>query len=91
MSKPPHLIPGTPEYAGYKNMRTREWRIRTLLRKQRGLCYVCKEPLSIKDHEGPDYATIEHVIPLSKGGKDDLSNLAVSHQKCNTQKGNKVP
>lgn len=47
-------------------------------------CFVCKTHV-----EKPD-ATLEHVIPRSKGGTDDMSNLAISHGKCNNQRGNAV-
>ena len=33
---------------------------------------------------------IDHVIPLSKGGADNLQNVRPSHGKCNLQKGDKV-
>ena len=36
---------------------------------------------------GKDYsATIEHVIPRSKGGSDDQDNLAMSCHKCNKER-----
>ena len=33
---------------------------------------------------------IDHVIPLSKGGKSNASNLVTSCQDCNLEKGNKI-
>ena len=33
---------------------------------------------------------IDHIIPVSKGGKDMLDNLQVSHSTCNLRKGNRV-
>lgn len=45
-------------------------------------CFVCKL------HVTPDAATLEHIVPRSKGGTDDMSNLAISHSKCNNQRGN---
>lgn len=46
------------------------------------LCYVCGKPVSRKD------ATLEHIIPLSKGGTDKWENLQISHDACNQLKGN---
>lgn len=32
------------------------------------------------------YAEVDHLVPISKGGTDDLSNLALACVTCNTQK-----
>lgn len=34
--------------------------------------------------ENPD--TVDHVIPVSKGGADDLDNLVLSCKRCNSRK-----
>lgn len=45
-------------------------------------CYLCGKPIiSIKDYN------IDHVYPLSRGGKDIPSNWAMAHKKCNEEKG----
>lgn len=33
---------------------------------------------------------VDHVKPLSKGGTNDITNLALVHVKCNTNKGSEV-
>lgn len=35
-------------------------------------------------------ATVDHIVPLSKGGSDELENLQLAHWICNNQKSNKV-
>lgn len=40
--------------------------------------------------ESPPFE-IEHVIPLSKGGNNYLTNLVFSCHDCNTLKSNKLP
>ncbi|WP_231714508.1 HNH endonuclease [Desulfonema ishimotonii] len=35
--------------------------------------------------------TIDHIIPKSRGGRDDFDNCVASCKKCNTRKGNKTP
>lgn len=35
-----------------------------------------------------DEATVDHVLPKSKGGKDEWENLALTSAKINTEKGN---
>jgi 5-methylcytosine-specific restriction endonuclease McrA len=34
--------------------------------------------------------TVDHVVPLSKGGSDDPENLKLAHWVCNVRKGNKI-
>jgi hypothetical protein len=51
-------------------------------RRARGCCEYClsQEPYS------PDPFSVEHIIPLAKGGTHDLDNLAWSCQGCNSRK-----
>lgn len=48
-------------------------------------CYLCGKLIPIgKRH-------VDHVVPLSKGGKHAASNMAIAHSFCNTSKGGKMP
>lgn len=49
-------------------------------------CALCPTPFAIDD-----YPTIDHWIPLSKGGTWDLENLKLAHKRCNSLKGDKMP
>lgn len=49
------------------------------------LCHWCKMEMSYKE------ATVEHLVPLSKGGTNDIKNLRLAHQSCNQDRGNKMP
>src|SRR5574339_273553 len=44
-------------------------------------CFVCKK------HVKEGNATLEHIIPLSKGGSSDIENLSISHYQCNKARG----
>lgn len=44
-------------------------------------CELCKGNIS--------RCTIDHVVPKSKGGDDRLDNLRLTHEKCNSKRGNK--
>lgn len=37
-----------------------------------------------------DYATIDHVIPSSKGGSNDETNLVLACSSCNCEKGDQI-
>ncbi len=45
-------------------------------------CYCCENPVL------PCEMTLEHIKPRYLGGTNDISNLAISHQHCNMQRGN---
>lgn len=55
------------------------------------ICHLCNQivDMDIKrtDKMG---ATIDHVLPISKGGLDTMENVALAHWICNIRKGNKV-
>lgn len=63
----------------------RNVRYKKLYDAQDGKCYLCDLPLSGYD------CTIDHVLPVSKGGKDSLRNILLTHGKCNHDKGNRLP
>jgi 5-methylcytosine-specific restriction endonuclease McrA len=45
-------------------------------------CFVCHRHVDKKN------ATLEHVLPISKYGTDDMDNLSISHTQCNQRRGN---
>jgi len=47
-------------------------------------CFYCKKQLTDKDK------TVDHKIPVSKGGTNDPSNLVISCSFCNSAKSNKT-
>jgi 5-methylcytosine-specific restriction endonuclease McrA len=53
-------------------------------------CHLCggrvDMALSGMDPAGP---TIDHLLPLSVGGLDELANVALAHRACNIRKGNR--
>jgi hypothetical protein len=55
-----------------------------ITQRAQGCCEYCWSQLKFS----PDPFSIEHIIPLSKGGTYDLDNLALSCQGCNNRKYN---
>ena len=47
----------------------------------KGICYHCENRFSL------DELTMDHLIPISRGGKSDKKNCVVSCKKCNSEKG----
>lgn len=47
-------------------------------------CYLCLKTIPINED------TLDHIIPLSKGGTNEYNNLSVSCRSCNSKKGNKL-
>lgn len=53
-----------------------------------GKCIFCNKKLLInEDGSLVNHATIEHIIPKSQGGSDEIKNLALACKQCNTEKG----
>jgi 5-methylcytosine-specific restriction endonuclease McrA len=53
-----------------------------------GKCLHCGGRLAVElDGEPVSRATIEHIVPRSHGGTDDLENLGLACARCNFQKG----
>jgi HNH endonuclease len=57
-----------------------------ITQRAQGCCEYCWSQLKFS----PDPFSIEHIIPLSKGGTYDLDNLALSCQGCNNRKYNHI-
>lgn len=47
-------------------------------------CAYCGKPFS-----GLSDKSIEHIVPLSKGGDNTISNICIVHRSCNSKKGDR--
>lgn len=63
-------------------MKTSKFIKNTVRQRANGCCEYCLSPVAFSS--GPFAA--DHVVPRTKGGSDDLSNLAFSCQGCNGHK-----
>lgn len=54
-------------------------------------CEYCSCEMQTLNELSDNFATIDHYIPLSKGGTHALSNLRLVCRKCNAIKANSVP
>ena len=64
---------------------------RKLYFRDSGLCGVCGEPILLSDkYPHPRSLSIDHIVPISKGGHHAQYNLQITHWICNVNKGNKT-
>ena len=57
---------------------------KTLWHRDDGTCQYCQKSVTISS------ATIDHVIPKSRGGGHTWENLVISCSKCNSKKGSRL-
>lgn len=64
-----------------------KWKIKRL-KKQPNCCW-CDKPmvLGIENKDSPRYATIEHIVPLIRGGLDNYNNIKLACYECNHNRG----
>ena len=74
-------------------------KIKAVYERDNGICYICGRKCDFNDWgvskigrwtAGSTYPTIDHVVPISKGGNDTLDNVRLACWKCNMSKGAKV-
>lgn len=57
-----------------------------------GRCAYCNCTTKLKaPDDDPERATIDHVMPLSRGGGNSADNLALACRQCNNTKGSMTP
>jgi 5-methylcytosine-specific restriction endonuclease McrA len=54
-------------------------------KRSSGICYYCKRKFPVGD------LTMDHLVPLIRGGKSVKENLVPSCKKCNSEKKHKLP
>ena len=55
------------------------------------LCQICGEPVDPElKHPNPKSVSLDHIIPLSRGGEHSYANTQCSHLVCNLRKGSKL-
>lgn len=72
-----------------RGARVGEWFTLAGIAKRDGYrCHICGKKvnmaLSGMERQGP---SIDHLIPIVDGGKDEPTNVALAHRICNTRRG----
>jgi hypothetical protein len=63
-----------------------EWALKAVRARDRGCCASCQKDISL---ELAEEENIDHIVPLSRGGTNDLVNLQLLCRPCNLEKYNK--
>ena len=63
--------------------REHRWNRAMLVKRDGMVCALCGEPIATLSE-----VTIDHIVPLSRGGTDRLDNLRLAHEACNKRRGN---
>jgi len=82
---------GRRKSRGHSGVLNAAYKRQQLFKKQDGICALCREEIDLKlkwPHQLS--ATLDCIIPYSKGGGVVDSNLQLTHYKCNHQRGNKM-
>lgn len=62
-------------------------RHRAMIRRNEPPCHLCGQPIDYTlPYLDPFEFTVDHVIPLAKGGPDTIENKAAAHRQCNRDK-----
>lgn len=57
---------------------------------QRGCCALCGYKMDRRHPNTPNYRSIDHIVPTSRGGSNNESNKRLAHRDCNTVRGNQL-
>jgi hypothetical protein len=75
-----------------KQTKQESFSIRSVYERDRWVCQICGKKVN-KNRLYPDRmcASLDHIIPLSKGGPHTYNNVQLAHLACNVSKSNKLP
>lgn len=69
-----------------------------LSKRDHNICHICRKPCNLDDYKivdgtfiaGEEYPSIDHVVPVSRGGAHVWSNVRLAHRGCNSYKSAKL-
>ena len=67
-----------------------------LIKRDRNICHICGEICNTTDYKRVDsyfiaresYSSIDHLLPVSRGGTHTWDNIKLAHRRCNNNKLN---
>jgi 5-methylcytosine-specific restriction enzyme A len=81
-----YFAPASPEHQKREKSKARELRASQWWKQTvgKGSCYHCEQKFK------PAELTMDHLIPIARGGKSDKKNCVPSCKDCNTKKGHQT-
>lgn len=81
-----YFVPAPEEHQKREKAKARELRKSLWWRQQvgKGICYHCGQRFK------PEELTMDHILPIVRGGKSTKKNCVPSCKECNTKKGNRL-
>lgn len=73
------------------NIRDNSITLKKLYERDGGVCQICGAKLSFSgDPNSDEYPSIDHIIPISKGGDHVWNNVQLACRRCNTEKSDNL-
>ena len=82
-----YYVPASPEHIHRERAKARELRSSQWWKQKlaKGICYHCGKSFSKEE------LTMDHLIPVGRGGKTTKGNVVVSCKACNSRKKHLTP
>lgn len=65
--------------------------LKSVIKRFNNICQICGKPCDSSDRSygssGPLYPSIDHIIPIARGGSHTWDNVQLAHVYCNSVKG----
>lgn len=65
--------------------------LKKLYMRDKGTCWLCGGQCDYSANQNSqDYPSIDHIVPIACGGKDEWSNIKLAHRGCNSARGARI-
>lgn len=80
------FVPAPPEFQRKERAKARELRLSAWWKNQvgKGICHYCQRKFSPKD------LTMDHLVPIARGGKSSRGNCVPACKECNSKKSHSL-
>ncbi|NDC49489.1 MAG: hypothetical protein EBZ61_10505 [Micrococcales bacterium] len=62
-----------------------------LIMRDGPLCQICGELMDWQTGRHRERVSLDHIIPISKGGSHTMDNVRLVHLSCNSKKSDRLP